>query len=204
MWGALIGAGLGAVTSSIQMIQASKQRREAQKFIDNFEPEELSNKFNDLQVSTLGADLKKEQDAMNVANATEAIRSSGSRAILGGTSNIINQSTDNMQKVGANLDQQQKSLDVLGAKDDVRIETIKEKRSQDELAGYGKMLDVANDSKKQAWSNMLKSVSMGASSMFGTSGDVNTNTFGGDTTNENFGLGGYTEEELRQIEEGSY
>ncbi len=166
----LITAGLGVATSIAKMAQNRKMMKQAQSYIDNFEPEPLSNKFADLQVSTLGAEMRAEEANMDFKNITEASRGGGMRGIMGMTQAAQNNKNKVMEQVGAGLDAQQRSLDVLAAKDEVRIENTLDKRKQDELAGYGNMLDVARQGEQQAIGSMVSSIGGMAGAMGGGSG----------------------------------
>ena len=153
--GGLFSGVVGGVSSLLQMGQARKMRERAQKFIDNFEPIPLSNKFEGVQVSTLGSDMQAEAANEDFKTRNENARGGGMRGIMAmgqGNQTIKDKVT---QQISAGLDAKQKELDVMAANDDVRIETIKEKRSQDELAGYGAMLNKGRDMGAQGTANLV-------------------------------------------------
>jgi len=160
--GSLIAGGvtglMGAATSIQQMIQGSRMRKKAQAFIDNFEPIELSNKFADNQVSTLGADMMMEASAQDFKSRSQDAKAGGMRGIMAMSQDNQTIRDKVTQQVGAGLDAKQKEIDLLASQDEIRMETIKEKRSQDELAGYGAMLNKGQDMGAQGMANLTSAV----------------------------------------------
>ena len=137
-----IGAGVGAVGGLIQMINGASQARKARKALDAYVRQDLTNKFADLQVSRLGADLQKEQLAQSTATGVDVLRSSGDRALAAGLSRVVGQGNMEAKRIGADLDKQQKENDRLRAQDEVRIEGMTERREEQDLAGLGQQLNV--------------------------------------------------------------
>ena len=58
---AAIIAGAGALKSGVEIASSAKQKRRAQKELDNLKVPELDNLFKDIKISTLGSDLLKEE-----------------------------------------------------------------------------------------------------------------------------------------------
>lgn len=132
---------LGLVGGATKFFEGRKMQREAQKKIDAFEWNDLENVHKNQQVSTLGSDLLREENARAIATTTDALRGGGNRAIVGGLGRVVAQSNTVNREAAANLDQQQKQIDFAKAQDDVRIREMIEKRQSDELQGYGQMLN---------------------------------------------------------------
>lgn len=140
---------IGLVGGAAKFFEGRKMQRQAQQLIDNFEWQDLENAYTNKQVSTLGSDLMREENARAMATATGALREGGSRALIGGLGKVVSQSNTMNREIAANLDEQQKALDLAAAGDDVKIRSMIEQRQSDELAGYGNMLNVGMGTKYQ-------------------------------------------------------
>lgn len=139
---ASIGNAVGAAGGVMKYFEGRKMQKKAQEAIDNFEWQELNNPYDDLQVSTLGAELRQEQANITTAGNVEALRSGGNRALIGGLGRVQAQNNDVSRQIAANLDEQQKTIDYAGAQDDVKRRDMIESRQANELAGYGQMMNV--------------------------------------------------------------
>lgn len=133
-------AGVGATVGAAKFFEGRKQQKEADKAIDSFEWQDLSNPFETLQVSTLGAENAVEQANIEAATATEALRGSGTRGIVAGLGAVEANKARVNREVGANLDTQRKEIDKMAAMQKVKNQEVIEGRQEDELAGYGAQL----------------------------------------------------------------
>lgn len=139
---ATAGNAVGAIGGYSKWREGRKMQKKAQALIDNFEWQELKNPYKDLQVSTMGADLMKEQNARAVSTATQALRGSGTRGLVSGLATVQNQSNIMNKEVAANLDEQRKAIDFASAGEEGKIRDMMENRQANELAGYGQMMNV--------------------------------------------------------------
>lgn len=137
-----IGNAVGAAGGVMKYFEGRKMQKQAQSAINNFEWQELNNPYKDLQVSTLGSELRQEQANITTAGNVEALRSGGTRALVGGLGRVQAQNNMVSREIAANLDEQQKTIDYAGAQDDVRKRDMIENRQANELAGYGQMMNV--------------------------------------------------------------
>lgn len=149
---------IGLVGGAAKFFEGRKMQRQAQQLIDNFEWQDLENAYTNKQVSTLGSDLMREENARAMATATGALREGGSRALIGGLGKVVSQSNTMNREIAANLDEQQKALDLAAAADDVRIRSMVEQRQADELAGYGEMLQQGRSMKNAGFSEGLNAI----------------------------------------------
>lgn len=154
---AALGA-IGLAGGAAKFFEGRKMQREAQKKIDAFEWQDLENAYTNKQVSTLGSDLMREENSRAMATATGALREGGSRALIGGLGKVVSQSNTMNRQIAANLDEQQKALDLAAAADDVRIRDMVERRQADELAGYGEMLQQGRSMKNAGFSEGLNAI----------------------------------------------
>ena len=158
-----MGMGLGAAVAGVGSIvggfvnngRAGKMRRKAQRYIDNFEWQDLNNAYSDLQVSTLGSDLQREENTRFNAGALNTLANSGSRNLVAGLGGLVANNTEMNRSISANLDEQQAGINYAAAQDDARIRSMIEQRQANELAGYGQMLDVANSLQNDSMSQII-------------------------------------------------
>ena len=149
---------IGLAGGAAKFFEGRKMQRQAQQLIDNFEWQDLENAYTNKQVSTLGSDLMREENARAMATATGTLREGGSRALIGGLGKVVSQSNTTNREIAANLDEQQKALDLAAAADDVRIRSMVEERQANELAGYGEMLQQGRSMKNAGFSEGLNAI----------------------------------------------
>lgn len=172
---------IGLVGGAAKFFEGRKMQRQAQQLIDNFEWRDLENAYTNKQVSTLGSDLMREENSRAMATATGALREGGSRALIGGLGKVVSQSNTMNRQIAANLDEQQKALDLAAAADDVRIRSMVEERQANELAGYGEMLQQGRSMKNAGFSEGLNAIGTLGTGVSGVISSVKggTGLFGG-------------------------
>lgn len=180
---------LGLVGGATKFFEGRKMQREAQKKIDAFEWNDLENVHKNQQVSTLGSDLLREENARVTATTTDALRGGGNRAIVGGLGKVVAQSNTVNREAAADLDKQQKQIDFAKAQDDVRIREMIEKRQSDELQGYGQMLNVGMGMKYSGIGDAINAVGVVGQ---GLSGMKENGMFGADPNKKGIDQTQYT------------
>ena len=145
----------GAIGGFKKIKEGKAMQRAGQQGIDSFEWEELQNPYKNLQVSTAGAEMRADQANTATATMTEALRAGGTRAIIGGAGRVQAQNNLVSRDIAANLDEQQKAINMKAAADDTRVRDMVEKRQSDELAGYGNMMDVGMDMRHQGFGDLV-------------------------------------------------
>lgn len=126
-----------------------------QKGVDNFRWDELRNVYDDVQVSTAGADIQREEAARTSASLINAGQAGGTRGIVGATGAVQASNNEVNRKIAANLEEQQRAIDFARAGDDAAIRGFTEKRQAEELAGYGNLIDVGRNLKAQGSASLL-------------------------------------------------
>lgn len=134
------GTAYGIASDISKQKEGRKMQREAQQRIDSFKWQDLTNPYKTLQVSTLGADLRREEAQLTESGVIDTLQQSGTRGVLGGTGALQTNQNKLNRDIAVNLDEQQKDIDKMAAQEDARIRDIQEQRQQAELAGYGQML----------------------------------------------------------------
>ena len=137
-------AGVGILGSGYQAIKGAKDARDAKRALDNYKRQEFNNVADGLQVSTLGADLQREEQARLAATQVGALQGAGSRGVIGGLGRVEagNQMTN--RQIGADLDAQQKQIDQIRSQDQASIRSMQEAREQQDIAGLSSQYSAGN------------------------------------------------------------
>lgn len=142
---ALAGMGGGIA----KFFEGSAMQRDAQDYINKFKWQDLQNPMANLQVSTLGADLQKEQQNLASSQDIAALQQGGTRALVGGLGRVEAQRNLTNRTLASNLDEQQKAINMAKAQQDVANQNMIEQRQANELQGYGQMLSTGFGTKYQ-------------------------------------------------------
>jgi hypothetical protein len=145
----------GAIGGFKKMKEGRDIQNEGQAGIDNFSWDELTNPYDDLQISTAGAEMQAEEASRVSSTVMQAGRAGGTRGIAATAGRVQAQNNKVNQGIAANLDEQQKGLDQAAAQDNTRIRAMQEKRQGDELAGYGNMVDVGRDMRHSGMGDLV-------------------------------------------------
>lgn len=167
--GQAIGAATGAVGGIYNTIQGAKQARDAQDALENYKRQELTNVAEGLQVSTLGADLQREEQSRLASGQIGALREGGARTLIGGLGRVEAGNQRVMRETAADLDMQQRQIDQMRAEDDARIRSMTENREIGDLSALSSQIDAGNQMKASGIAQITQAGSM-AGSMFGKMG----------------------------------
>lgn len=154
---AIVGGTVSAGTSIISAIGAGKRAKHIQEQIDNYKRQDLTNPFEGLQVSTLGADRQREDLARTMATYANLAAMGGSRAIVGLAPNLIAQQNEQEAKIAANLDEQEKQNQALKAQGAMQVQGMQEQRENNDLIGLGNALNTARQEQTNAWNQFGQS-----------------------------------------------
>ncbi|MDR2207178.1 MAG: hypothetical protein LBE36_13600 [Flavobacteriaceae bacterium] len=185
---AVIGGVSALGTTITGFSQASRARREAERIqqqIDNYRRQTLTNPFEELQVSTLGADRQREDLARSMATAANLAAMGGSRAIASLTPNLIAQQNAQEAQIVANLDEQEKQRQQLIAQGNQIVQQMTEQRERDDLLGLGNALNTANQNRTNANNMVVQGLTQLGGTAMAFGGDLfkgtpKEGTFGGD------------------------
>ena len=137
-------AATGALASGIQAISGAKQRRDAQQALENYQRQELENVAEGLQVSTLGADLQREEQARLASTQVGALQGAGVRGLIGGVGRVEAGNQMVNREIAAGLDMQQKQIDQMYAQDEANIRGMQEQREVSDIAGLSSQYNAGN------------------------------------------------------------
>lgn len=150
---AVVGLGM----SVYQTVDAKKKQKEAEKAAKEYERQQLKNPYEDLQVSTMGAELQQQNLNTQVSSAVDALRGGGSRSVLGGMPTIYDNVVKSNQQIAAGLDQQYNQNQQLEAQGNGMVQNMTEQREKDDLLGIGNAINTYRNEYNQGLTNIVKS-----------------------------------------------
>ena len=154
-------AGVGVLGSGYQMIKGAKDARDAKNALDNYQRQELRNVAQDLQVSTLGSDLQREEQARLAASQVGALQGSGVRGVIGGLGRVEAGNQMTTRQTAAELDAQQKQIDQMYAQDQSNIRNMQESRENQDIAGLSSQYNAGQQTFNQGLSGMAQTAMSG-------------------------------------------
>lgn len=181
-WVAVGVGAAGLIAGGIKSSKEAKNKKRIAKEIANQKEVPLDNVADGLQVSTLGSDLQKQEQARLNATQTDALAQAGTRAIGVGIGRVNASSQDLNAKIAADLDAQKKDISMLGAQDRGNIRQTKEQRQQAKLAALSSQYNASTQAQSQAQGNMIQGLGMaggalsGSGKLSGTSSVTGKNT----------------------------
>jgi hypothetical protein len=137
-------AGTGILASGIQAIKGAQQQRDARQALENYNRQDLENVAEGLQVSTLGADLQREEQARLASSQVEALQGAGARGLLGGLGRVEAGNQMMNREIAANLDAQQKQIDQMYAQDQANIRGMQEQREVGDISALSSQYNAGN------------------------------------------------------------
>lgn len=166
--------GIGLLGSGYQAIKGAKDARDAKNALENYQRQELSNVAEGLQVSTLGADLQREEQARLAATQVGALQGAGARGVLGGLGRVEAGNQMTSRQIAADLDEQQKQIDQMRAQDEANIRSMQETREQQDISGLSSQYNAGN---QQMWQGISGIAQTGISGLgaIDKGGVANTN-----------------------------
>lgn len=187
---AVVGGVVGIGSGLAQSIGAGRRAKRIQEQIDNYQRQTLQNPYNTLQVSTMGADLQREDLARSMATNANLLSMGGSRGLVGGLPNLMAQQVAAEQQIAANLDQQYIQNQNMKAQGNAMVQQMQEQRERDDLLGLGNELNNARQEITNGINTMVQSglglANAAASGVFssssGNSSNINPNNPLGITT----------------------
>ena len=151
---AILGTGMNVAGA----ISQGKKAKNYAKQIQNYQRQTLVNPYNNLQVSTLGADRQQEDLARAMTTYGNLAALSGTRGIASLLPNLTQSQNDQSAKIAANLDEQQKQIDQLKAQGDMQVQGMIEERQNNDLLGLGNAYNTATQNQQNNWNQVAQGV----------------------------------------------
>lgn len=174
MFGALITLGLGVANSVMSAKQAREgeaMRKKAQDAIDNYSRQELTNTLSGVAIPQQEYNLRTEQIKKRTADIAEQAVMAGSRG-LSILPEIQSEEALQQEEANAKFEQSLYQLQLMKSQEDARIQSMREEREKQELAGYGTMLNVGRQDYYNGANSMIKSLGAVMEGAGGVVGDV--------------------------------
>ena len=166
-----IMGGLTLGKGAFDTIKASKEKKQRQAELDAYQRQELTNSYKNMQISTIGSDLMREESSRNMATAMNSIGNAGTRAIIGATPKLVAEQNNVDRTIQKELDDQVQKRDYAIAGDDAQIRGMQEQREYQDLAGLGNAIDTARQDQNMGMNTMLNGTMAVASGMSGSIGN---------------------------------
>lgn len=135
---------IGGAASAYQAISGAEAAKSAENALRDLPIPELVNSYENLQVSTLGADLQRQESARMAAAGVEALQGAGVRGVVGGVGRVQAQGQLINQQIAADLDRQQKELDQARAAAQMNIQGMKEQRYRADVSALSSQINQGN------------------------------------------------------------
>lgn len=173
---------LGAGVGIYETIQGAKQARDAKNALENYQRQELSNVAEGMQVSTLGSDIQKEEQARLASAQIDALQGAGARGIIGGLGRVEAGNQAVNRQIGADLDMQQKQIDQVRAQDEARIRDMQENREQADISALSSQYNTGQQNMMSGLGNAIAGTGQAITGFSGagkttTPTSVNSNGF---------------------------
>ena len=190
-------AGVGLLGSGYQAIKGAKDARDAKSALDNYQRQEFQNIAEGMQVSTLGADLQREEQARLAASQVGALQGSGVRGVIGGLGRVEAGGQMVNREIGADLDMQQRQIDQMYAQDQANIRGMQEQREMQDISGLSSQYNAGNQMFQQGLGGLGQTAMAGLGSygkyLEGQRGveqdNTNANGMGAGNASQLFGTG---------------
>lgn len=150
-------------------------KKKQQKALENLEVPELDRAFENIQISTEGSDLLKEENQRQSAMLIDAAKDGGVRSVMGSLPVLAAQNNIANREARAYLDDQIIRRDYAQAGDDTRIRQMNENRYMGDVQGLNNAIQASN---QDIWSGVRgignSIMYAGRNGMFNSTPQVNT------------------------------
>lgn len=133
MAAAITSAAIGVAAAGYSIYQGESQKKKAKAELNSYERQELVNAAEQIEISTRGTDLMREESQRTVANMVDALQGGGGRMLaanLGQLQAGINQTNRQIQK---DLDDQVMRREYAIADENARLRGIREERDMQNI-----------------------------------------------------------------------
>lgn len=134
-----------------QTYQGIKNTNKAQDALNNFKRQDLSNPYENMQISTVGSDALKEASSVTSATMLDALSGYDSRAIFGAIPKIQAATNRINKEIQIGLDEQVTNRNYAIAGDEVAKRNMRENRDNMDISGLGNLLEVG---RQDTWNGM--------------------------------------------------
>lgn len=155
---AAVSAAYSIGSSIHQQIQAGKEKKAAQKELENMERQTFSNAYSTLTAPTAGYNMQKESIMRSQAEAANAMSQYGARGVVGGSQRLMESTQSAVGDLSAKLAESKFRIDQLRASDEARIQGMQERREEMDIAGLGAQLNYGQQLQQSALNTGVSSM----------------------------------------------
>ena len=138
---------LGAATT----VKGISDTAKANRMINNYDRQDLKNHSEDIQISTAGSDLIREEGARTTNSLVDTVSKGGARAITGNVGRITAANNKYNRRAAVDLDRQIMRRNTMIAQENSRIQSMYERREEIDIAGLSRQLEA---SKQTTWNGL--------------------------------------------------
>ena len=153
---AAILGGISLASSVSSTVSGINKSNKAESALENLEIPEFNNPFEDIQISTHGSDLLREESQRTTANVIEMTQGAGARGVFSAVPKIMAANNQQNQRAAKTLDDQVHKRDYAIANYETKKNQIEENRYQQDIQGLGAMM---NDGNQQMWNGINNGIS---------------------------------------------
>jgi len=176
MCAAITSAALAVGMAGYQVYNAEQQKSEAKKAIESFESQDTPNPFENVGISTRGAEMQTEAAQSGFATSVDALQRGGTRAVASVLPRLSENNILLQGQIAADIDRQAKERDMMIARGDENIRQIRENREQLALQGLGQQLQVGRQDSAGGMMNLVSGMLAGSTAL---NQNQNQSSFGG-------------------------
>jgi len=164
-------AGASLALSAAATAKGAIDAKKAKDDISDYKRQDLKNSAEDIQISTKGSDIIREEGSRATASMIGAVKRGGARAINANVGKITSQNLKYQNEAALNIDRQEQYRNKMIADQNFEVQSMYERREEADLRGLGAQAEAAKQTTWNGLSAMQNSVSYGANNgAFGSSG----------------------------------
>jgi hypothetical protein len=150
--------GVALAAAAAQTTKGIIDTSKANKALNNYERQDLVNSYEDMAVSTEGAELMREESARTTNSLISAVAKGGSRAITANVGRIAATNVEGNRIAAYELDRKLDDKNQMIASENARIQSMYENREIMDLQGIGAQLEAGKQTTWNGLSAMQNSV----------------------------------------------
>lgn len=156
------GLALSAGQTLYQASEASDAAAKAERELDAYPRQDLRNTLSGFSVPTEGFKMEQAQLQQTQAELGYQLSQSGARGAIAGASLLSAQSQRSMADISNRLTQKQFEFQNMLASEEARIQQMKERREEQDIAGLGAQIAYNKGAEQQSYQGLVSTVISGA------------------------------------------
>lgn len=141
---AITSAAIGVAAAGYSIYQGAEQKKKAEQALNAYERQELHNAAEQIQISTRGTDLMREESQRTVANVVDALQGGGGRMLGAAIPQLQAGVNQTNRQIQVDLDNQVRQREYAIAQEEARLSGMREQRDYYNLLGLGSQFQNGN------------------------------------------------------------